>query len=184
MRHVATIGLLVLALAGQACARSEPQADAAATATPEPPAPAPVAWCHAVPLERAFCRALVIDAPKATLRLAVADTETRRERGLMGVAVLPAEQGMLFVFPDDADVRRDFWMKDTIAPLDMVFVRVDGTVSAIAANVPATKRNARDADIARRNGIGRYVIELAAGRARSAGLRAGSRLTIPAIDAR
>jgi uncharacterized membrane protein (UPF0127 family) len=184
MRHVATIGLLVLALAGQACARSEPQADAAATATPEPPAPAPVAWCHAVPLERTFCRALVIDAPKATLRLAVADTETRRERGLMGVAVLPAEQGMLFVFPDDADVRRDFWMKDTIAPLDMVFVRVDGTLSAIAANVPATKRNARDADIARRNGIGRYVIELAAGRAHSAGLHVGYQLTIPEIDAR
>jgi uncharacterized membrane protein (UPF0127 family) len=184
MRQIATIGLLVLALAGQACARSEPQADAAASLPPEAPAPAPVAWCHAVPLERTFCRALVIDAPKAALRLAVADTEARRERGLMGVAVLPPQQGMLFVFPEQADDRRDFWMKDTIAPLDMVFVRVDGTISSIAANVPATKRNARDADIARRNGVGRYVIELAAGRARSAGLRAGYQLTIPEIDAR
>jgi uncharacterized membrane protein (UPF0127 family) len=186
MRHVATIGLLVLALAGQACARSEPQADATPSATPDQamPTPAPVAWCHAVPLERTFCRALVLDAPKAALRLAVADTEARRERGLMNVAVLPAQQGMLFVFPDEADVERGFWMKDTIAPLDMIFVRVDGTVSAIAANVPATKRNARDADIARRNGIGRYVIELAAGRAHSAGLRVGYHFTIPEIDAR
>jgi uncharacterized membrane protein (UPF0127 family) len=184
MRRMAVIGLLALALCAHGCTRSEPQADAAASATPEPPTPAPVAWCHAVPLERTFCRALAIDAPNATLRLAVADTEARRERGLMGVAALPADQGMLFVFPDEADRRRDFWMKDTIAPLDMLFVRVDGTVSAIAADVPATKRGTRDADIARRNGIGRYVIELAAGRARSAGLRVGGRLTIPQIDAR
>jgi len=186
MRRVVVTGflMLVLALAGQGCARSGPQADAAATATPEPPTPAPLAWCHAIPLERTFCRALVVDAPKASLRLAVADTEARRERGLMGVVALTPEQGMLFVFPDAADVRRDFWMKDTIAPLDMIFVRVDGTVSAIAADVPATKRGTRDANIARRHGIGRYVIELAAGRARSAGLRVGTNLTIPDIDAR
>jgi uncharacterized membrane protein (UPF0127 family) len=146
--------------------------------------PAPVAWCHAVPLERTFCRALVIDAPKATLRLAVADTETRRERGLMGVAAVPPGQGMVFVFPDAMDVRRDFWMKDTIAPLDMIFVRLDGTISAIAAGVPATKRGTPDVDVARRNGIGRSVIELGAGAARRAGLRVGYRLTIPEIDAR
>jgi uncharacterized membrane protein (UPF0127 family) len=183
MRRMVVTGLLVLTLAGLTCAPGGPPA-AAATSTAEPPALAQLAWCHAVPLERTFCRALAIDAPKATLRLAVADTETRRERGLMGVAPVPAGQGMLFVFPDDADVDRGFWMKDTISPLDMIFVRRDGTISTIAANVPATKRGTPDSRVARRDGIGRYVIELAAGRARAAGLRAGYRLTIPEIDAR
>jgi uncharacterized protein len=141
-------------------------------------------WCHAVPVERTFCRALVVDAPKATLRLAVADTEARRERGLMFVATVPPDEGMVFVFPDASDQRQEFWMKNTIAPLDMVFVRADGTVSSIAANVPATKRGTPDSKVARRTGIGRYVIELAAGRARSAGLRPGTTLVIPDLDAR
>lgn len=141
------------------------------------------AWCHALPLERSFCRALAIDAPKTTLRLAVADTQTRRERGLMGVRPVPPGEGMIFVFPEQADARRDFWMKDTITPLDMIWVRTDGTVSSIAADVPATKPHAPDAKIARRFGFGRYVIELGAGRARSAGLRPGVRLRLPDLDA-
>jgi hypothetical protein len=141
-------------------------------------------WCHALPLERSFCRALAIDTPKTILRVAVANTESRRERGLMGVQTVPPGEGMIFVFPEQVDARRDFWMKDTIAPLDMVWVRSDGTVTSIAADVPATKPHAPDAKIARRSGFGRYVIELGAGRARSAGLRAGVRLKIPELDAR
>ncbi|MEA2663723.1 MAG: uncharacterized protein QOI11_667, partial [Candidatus Eremiobacteraeota bacterium] len=140
-------------------------------------------WCREVPLERSFCRALVVDAPKSALRLAVADTDPRREHGLMGVAAVPPGEGMLFVFPEAADQRRDFWMKDTIAPLDMVFVRADGTVSSVAARVPATKPGTPDSRVARRFGVGRYVIELTAGGAAAAGLRPGSRLALPALPA-
>jgi uncharacterized membrane protein (UPF0127 family) len=140
-------------------------------------------WCHALPLERSFCRALAIETPKTTLRLAVADTESGRERGLMGLRVVPAGEGMIFVFPEQADVRRDFWMKDTIAPLDMIWVRTDGTVTSIAAKVPATKPHASDAQIARRYGFGRYVIELGSGDAQRAGLHPGLRLTVPDLDA-
>jgi uncharacterized membrane protein (UPF0127 family) len=170
MLRVLSAGLLVLGVGLAALGRARGET-----------APA---WCHAVPVERTFCRALVIDAPKATLRLAVADTEARRERGLMFVAAIPPNEGMLFVFADPSDQPQEFWMKDTIAPLDMIFVRADGTVSSIAANVPATKRGTPDSKVARRSGIGRYVIELAAGRARSAGLRPGTSLTIPDLDAR
>jgi len=140
-------------------------------------------WCRAVPVERAFCRALVIAVPAGTLRLAVADTDARRARGLMGVAVVPHGEGMLFVFPDAVDTGRDFWMKDTIVPLDMIFIRVDGTISAIAANVPASKPGTSDAAVARRAGLGRYVLELGAGGARRAGLRVGNRLTLPPLPA-
>ncbi len=140
-------------------------------------------WCREVPLERSFCRALVLDAPRTPLRLAVADTDPRREHGLMGVAAVPPGEGMLFVFPEPGDQRRDFWMKDTIAPLDMVWVRADGTVSSVAARVPATKPGTPDSRVARRFGIGRYVIELGAGGAAAAGLKPGSRLVLPALPA-
>jgi uncharacterized protein len=156
----------------------------AALAVPAVPASAADAWCRQVPLERSFCRALVVDAPKASLRLAVADTDPRREHGLMGVAAIPAGEGMLFVFPEPTDQRRDFWMKDTIAPLDMIFVRADGTVTTVAERVPATKPGTPDDRVARRFGVGRFVIELGAGGAAAAGLRPGSRLVLPALPAR
>lgn len=149
-----------------------------------PAAAAADAWCRQIPLERSFCRALVLDAPKTALRLAVADTGESREHGLMGVAAVPPGEGMMFVFPEPADQRRDFWMKDTIAPLDMIFVRADGTVTTVAARVPATKPGTPDSRVARRFGIGRYVIELGAGGAAAAGLRTGSRLMLPALPAR
>lgn len=168
MLRVVSAGLVALVCAALAGARGESEG---------------LAWCRSVPLERAFCRALVIEAPKGTLRLAVADTEARRERGLMFVAPVPRDEGMIFVFPSQSNDRQEFWMKNTIAPLDMVFVDADGTVTSVAANVPATKRGTPDDKVARRQGIGHFVIELAAGRARSAGIRAGTALTIPTIDA-
>ena len=170
----------VLALALAACLPAGQPGPAAAQAAG---AVTRDAWCHVVPLERAFCRALAVQAPRTALRLAVADTDPRREHGLMGVRTVPAGEGMLFVFPEPGDQRRDFWMKDTIAPLDMVFVRADGTVSSVAARVPATKPGTPDDRVARRNGIGRFVIELAAGGAAAAGLKPGSRLELPALPA-
>jgi len=50
----------------------------------------------------------------------VADTEEERARGLMGRTFLPKEAGMLFVWPQDD--YRAFWMKDTLIPLDVVFI--------------------------------------------------------------
>jgi uncharacterized membrane protein (UPF0127 family) len=140
-------------------------------------------WCHAVPIGRSFCRAAVVVAPKQTLRLAVADTAARRERGLMGVKKVPNGEGMVFVFPD-GDQTRSFWMKGTIAPLDMIFVRSDGIVLATAENVAATKPGTPDAKVARRSGVGRYVIELRAGGVSAAGIEPGTRLTLPEIAAR
>jgi uncharacterized membrane protein (UPF0127 family) len=117
------------------------------------------------------------------LRLAVQDTDARRERGLMGVRAVPAGEGMLFAFAD-GDRQHQIWMKDTLVPLDMIFVRSDGMVMATAEKVPATKLGTPDDRVARRNGEGRYVIELAAGEAERAGLDVGIRLAIPEIVAR
>ena len=51
-------------------------------------------------------------------------------RGLMHVRELPAMTGMLFVYDRVRYV--SIWMKNTYIPLDVVFVRADGTVSSVA----------------------------------------------------
>jgi hypothetical protein len=119
--------------------------------------------------------AISIAAPKATLQLQVAATEEQRERGLMSVTRLPAHTGMLFVFDTDAPI--EFWMKDTLVPLDMVFVAADGTVRSVYANVPVVPLSTVDAKIPRRGGTAKYVIELPAGEAADDGIVAGTKLT-------
>lgn len=158
----------------------------------------PLPWCTTIPLphtdlptvsdtlhevHRASCRSLDVETPQVTLHLAVAATEAQREHGLMGVPYLPVREGMLFAFPDALDQTRYFWMKNTITPLDMVFVKSDGTISSIAARVPATAPGTPDDKLARRDGVGRYVIELGAGEAARDGLATGVRLRIPTLAA-
>lgn len=114
---------------------------------------------------------MALHAPKATLHLQVARTEEQRERGLMSVRHLPAHTGMLFVFDADAPVA--FWMKDTLVPLDMVFVGTDGVVRKVFARVPVLSPSLPDAQIPLEQGSARYVIELPAGEAAHDGLIPG-----------
>ena len=170
--------------------------------SPAPAAtPAPQAFCTRLPLPRpdlpamkvegnpvhrghaAECRVLEVRAGRSMLRLAVAATNAQRERGLMSVPFVPAGEGMLFAFPG-GDELRGFWMKDTITPLDMVFVRSDGTVTMIAENVPATKPGTPDDKVARRQALAKYVIELGARESERIGLQPGMQLYIEAVDAK
>ncbi len=144
-------------------------------------APPPAGWCSELPL--AACRPLTVRSPHHTLRLAVARDDARRARGLMNVRAIAHGEGMLFAFPG-GDQRRYFWMKDTIAPLDMVFVRADGVVTTVAADVPATLPGTPDDQVERRDGVGRYVIELGAGDAARLGIAAGVKLVVPVVPAR
>jgi uncharacterized membrane protein (UPF0127 family) len=118
-----------------------------------------------------------VRSDEVTLRLAVAADETARELGLMCVTRLRPEAGMIFVF--DEDGQEDFWMKNTLVPLDMVWVAADGTVRSIAADVPASTLQTPDDRVARRSGLGRYVLELSAGEAQADGIVKGRRLVIP-----
>ncbi len=115
---------------------------------------------------------VTLHAPHALLHLEVAATETTREYGLMNRTFLAPHTGMLFVFERDAEVT--FWMKDTLVPLDMVFLSGSGRVRSVAAGVPASTADMPDAQIARRRAKARYVLELPAGEARRDGLRPGT----------
>lgn len=115
---------------------------------------------------------VTLRAPRSELRVQVADTYAKREAGLMNYHMLLRHTGMIFVFASDARV--DFWMKNTLIALDMVFVGADGRVRSVAANVPASTYETPDTDVARRTARAKYVIELAAGEAAVDGLAPGA----------
>ena len=117
---------------------------------------------------------LMLKAPLAMLSLEVADTQAKQERGLMYRTELPAHTGMIFIFNRDDVV--EFWMKDTLIPLDMVFVSADGHVRSVSQDVPASTLATPDDRIARVLGRAKYVLELPAGEAADDGLRAGAEL--------
>lgn len=122
---------------------------------------------------------VVVQAPRASLTLEVASTAAQRERGLMNRPKLPAHTGMLFIFRGDAPVQ--FWMKNTLVPLDMLFVAPDGSVRSVSRNVPIADPKTPDDLIPRVEGRGKYVIELPAGESARDGIAAGTRLTLPAL---
>jgi uncharacterized membrane protein (UPF0127 family) len=115
--------------------------------------------------------AITVRAPESALRVQVARTEEERERGLMSVRSLPAHTGMLFVFERDGPVA--FWMKDTLIPLDMIFVGADGTVRKVFVRVPVVSPQLPDTQIPLEQGTAKFVIELPAGEAPADGLQPG-----------
>jgi uncharacterized membrane protein (UPF0127 family) len=62
----------------------------------------------------------------------MAMTPQQQEVGLMFRHEVAPDSGMLFVFP--AAQEGQFWMKNTLVPLDMVFINADGTIRSISEN--------------------------------------------------
>lgn len=124
---------------------------------------------------------VVVHAPHADLTLEVARTAAQRERGLMDRSSVATHTGMIFVFERDEPV--DFWMKDTLEPLDMIFVGADGKVRVVYAKVPVVARGVADEAIPRESGAAKYVIELAAGEAQKDGIVSGVTLDLRGVPA-
>ena len=99
----------------------------------------------------------------------IARTLPEQEVGLMNRPSLAPDRGMIFPYNPPEAVA--FWMKNTLIPLDMVFVRTDGTIARIAANtVPLSLEQVPAGEP-----VG-AVLEIAGGRAAELGLAPGDRV--------
>jgi uncharacterized protein len=106
-----------------------------------------------------------------TFNLEVADSPDEMEYGLMARESMPADHGMIFVFPKAK--QQAFWMKNTFIPLDIIYVDEFGRVVSVKPMQP------RDETPVRSDGPAMYAIELNQGAAARAGVRAGDVLSIP-----
>jgi hypothetical protein len=106
-----------------------------------------------------------------TFTLEIANDAAEREKGLMRRDSMPADHGMIFVFPGEE--RLGFYMKNTRIPLDIIFLNADGVVVSIKQMRPY------DVSTTYTDVPAKWAIELNQGQAASAGVKIGDRLTIP-----
>ncbi|MGI0488453.1 DUF192 domain-containing protein [Pantanalinema rosaneae CENA516] len=111
------------------------------------------------------------------IQLEVAQTPQQQQIGLMNRTQLPDDRGMLFPFDPPRPIA--FWMKNTLIPLDMIFLR-NGQVAHIARNAAPCK-----ADPCPTYGTPieiDQVIELRGGRAAELGIKPGDRLEVQPLS--
>ena len=106
---------------------------------------------------------------QARFNIEIADSVDSRALGLMHRAEMPSRNGMLFVY--DHPQRAAFWMKNTLIPLDMIFVDADGVVGYIHQNaVPGDLTPISGGDDVL------VVLEVNAGIVRKFGITVGSQM--------
>jgi uncharacterized membrane protein (UPF0127 family) len=117
---------------------------------------------------------LTIQTAKGPVRFTVemATTAQQQEIGLMFRKTVAPNAGMLFDF--GAERPQAFWMKNTLVPLDMLFIKADGTIVRIAARTtPLSEDTVPSYEPVR------VVLEIAGGRAAELGLQPGDRAVHP-----
>lgn len=124
-------------------------------------------------LERADVR-LITASGRHDFKVWIADDEKSRERGLMFIKSLPADQGMLFLFEQPRYAA--FWMKNTYLSLDIVFIGPDGVVVNIANDT-----RPQSLDPIESQAPVKGVLEVLAGTAARIGLTPGAHVLHPAF---
>ncbi len=122
--------------------------------------------------ERSELRIETADGAVHGFRVYLARTRAQHARGLMFVTELAADQGMLFAYRRAQRV--SMWMKNTLIPLDMLFLRADGTIANIAQRTVPGSLAAINSD-----GKVRGVLELNGGTATRLGIAPGARVRHP-----
>ena len=99
----------------------------------------------------------------------VAETGEQQAQGLMFRKSLDPDRGM--IFPRNPPGDASFWMKNTLIPLDMIFVRTDGTIARIAENTVPMSLD----PVPSLEPVG-AVLEIAGGRSAELGIKAGDKV--------
>lgn len=109
-----------------------------------------------------------------TFSVEIADTSEKQALGLMFRDSMPADAGMIFLFPNEAP--RSFWMKNCRIPLDIMYFDKDMKMVSISANTPPCR--VERCPNYPSTGPAMYVLELNAGVASELGVGPGDLLTI------
>ncbi len=102
----------------------------------------------------------------------IANDEATRERGLMMRENMAPDHGMLFEFPSREPVT--FWMKDTLLPLDLLFIDIDGTVRRVVEGAKPMSETLIPSGVPVTG-----VLELNAGQAATMQLKPGDKVEFP-----
>jgi uncharacterized protein len=135
---------------------------------PAPGERAPAAVATPVVVLQASGRAIPV-------RVELARTEAERSRGLMFRSRLDPDAGMLFLFPRPG--RQMFWMKNTLIPLDMIFIGADRRIVGIVEEAVPGSLQSRGVE-----GESQFVLEIAGGLARRWGVSAGSAVEFQGVS--
>ena len=98
-------------------------------------------------------------------QVSLAKTEEEQMTGLQGVHTLPEDEGILFVFEESGDV--GFWMKDTLIPLDIIYINDDDEVISVEQGIPGDETILEHSDV-------KYVLEVN----KDSGIKVGDELDI------
>ena len=107
--------------------------------------------------------------PPAEVTVEVARTARQIQRGLMYREYMPPDRGMLFLMREERI--HSFWMRNTLIPLDMIFIGKDMTVAGVVANTEPLTDTSRRLDRP-----STYVLEVNAGWAAAHRVTAGTRV--------
>ena len=126
-------------------------------------------WCAELAADEGFPRSALevrSTAGRQWFNIRIADTEPRRELGLMFVTHLPSDEGMLF--PEDQPRVMSMWMKNTYIPLDMLFIDTHGRIVCLLASAKPEAL-----DILSCDKPVKAVLEIAGGEAQRRGIKVG-----------
>ena len=104
-------------------------------------------------------------------RLEVARTPVERARGLMNREILPRDSAMIFVYLQED--YRGFWMKNTLIPLDILFLDSNGVVVDVQAMTPQIGAPDSELTVYHSASPARYAIEMNAGLGEELGIEPG-----------
>jgi uncharacterized membrane protein (UPF0127 family) len=112
------------------------------------------------------------------VRIEIAADDDTRAQGLMFRDRVPEGTGMLFMFPQAGDI--PFWMKNTLVPLDMIWIDDQNRVVHVEPNVPPCK--ADPCPSYPPHATAKYVLELGAGQAARHHVTNGSTLKFERLE--